>query len=323
MIFLCIVLYYFSLIDHEKKNNKNIYKIRSYENIIKKIKNTYKLTDIVTIKKIQKLNFTQHTTNKLFDILHNNIKLPTYTSDKYNKILLKFKLMELKGIGPHKADFLINKGLKNVDNLKLKKWNKFLPKHVILFLKYHPKIITYNEATLIIKIIKKLFHHEFKNKNEMFITGSYRRKKQYNINDLDIVISSDNNYIIDLFIKKLKNQYELYCINSGLIKRQILLNVKHILKKKNNYFVKIDFFHTYPKNKWATILYTTGSKKFNIALRNKIKRINFSKKNKFMLNQYGLHIINKKNIILNTIHLKNESHLFDLLNLHYISPEKR
>ena len=100
-------------------------------------------------------------------------------------------------------------------------------------------------------------------------------------------------------------------LSKGEDKIAFLLRVDKILKLKNPIYYKIDVFRTSKKNKPAMLLYSTGSKQFNINMRNIAKKMGYK------LNQEGL-FKNNKQIIL-----KTEKDFFKKLKMQYLFPEKR
>ena len=76
---------------------------------------------------------------------------------------------------------------------------------------------------------------------------------------------------------------------------------------------RVDFLYTSKEEFPFAILYFTGSKNFNVYIRNKALEKNFS------LNEYALtDMTNNKIIILN-----NEKEIFEILKIPYLSPIER
>ena len=81
----------------------------------------------------------------------------------------------------------------------------------------------------------------------------------------------------------------------------------------NDIFYKIDIFRTPIKNKYTMLLYSTGSKNFNIRMRV------IAKKQNYILNQTGLYKLPSKTLII----VSSEQDIFNKLNIKYILPKYR
>lgn len=298
------------------KNSK--FKIKSYKQIIKIILSSYNLNDLVTINKINNLNLTNHTKTNIKYIFHNNILIHSYKSN------LKSNLIKILGIGEKIAEKLISNGLNNIKDLNKKKYLNMLPKYSQLILKYKPQIhIKYNIIKTINNKLENIFYllQDKNDKSYIYFTGSFRRKNIY-INDIDIVISSNNKLIFNKFFNYLLENFTSYIILNGLQHKRLIINVAKILKKNKKFFIKIDLFYTTNKNKYYMIFYTTGPKQFNINIRKQIKNLS-NYKNKYILNQKGLFILDNNNNIIKKFTANSEKDIFKYINLKYINPEKR
>ena len=289
------------------KNNR--YRSMAYKKVHDIIKDQYDENDIVTIKKIDKLDISDNMKNKIKFYLKNPSKIPSsQTSEKHT---LLHDLIKIKGIGSTKAKELIKMGIKNTNQLKLKKYNDLLSDQTKIFIKLKPETKIPNEK---IKSLEPIIINLLK--EEMIIVGSYRRKTKFS-KDIDVMIVSESNssynthellekVVIEL--KKKIGKRNVYEYISGDDKISV------IVKFFNKYY-KIDFFRNEKKSKWAMLLYSTGSQSFNIRMRI------IAKKKGFLLNQNGLY--KRKNMKLLSGKATGERFFFDKLDMKYIKPIDR
>jgi DNA polymerase IV len=76
---------------------------------------------------------------------------------------------------------------------------------------------------------------------------------------------------------------------------------------------RIDLMFIDYQSYYSSIMYFTGNKYFNLYIRNKCLENNYS------LNEYYLTNLNNDE----KIYLKNEAHIFEILNITYLKPEER
>ena len=117
------------------------------------------------------------------------------------------------------------------------------------------------------------------------VAGSFRRKKE-DIKDVDIVISGSHKK--ELY-ERLKEYYPegMELEENDLVQLGGTQSGNRILRWYVNYGwdrIKLDCHFADIENYGAVLLYFTGSKEFNIAMRARAKRMGFK------LNQYGLYI---------------------------------
>ena len=137
--------------------------------------------------------------------------------------------------------------------------------------------------------------------NNSIITGSYRRMKPF-CKDIDVVTLDMDSYINYLIKKLPKDCIHIYA--KGINKASMLI-------KPNKDFYKLDVFQATEDQKYTMILYSTGSKQFNIKSRS------IARKQGYLLNQFGLFFKNKKLII------KSERDIFNILKIPYVEPKNR
>jgi DNA polymerase/3'-5' exonuclease PolX len=203
-------------------------------------------------------------------------------------------LWNIPGLGPSKSAELWKRGVRPNT---IKTIRDELPLITQLWLKYNP--IQKFPREIIDPIIKRFIPQD---ETEYMVVGSYRRKRP-TCNDIDIVYWGPS---LEKFLKRLAERHGKSWIvfSKGPAKVSGLY-----LSSKGN--VEIDIWIANQKNKAAMILYSTGSRLFNIKMRY------FAKRAGYMLNQYGLFKNNK------LIPLKTEEDIFKYIGLKYKEPEKR
>lgn len=279
---------------------------RAYDRVYKVIKETYNDKELIVKNKIDKLNITEHMKCKIKYYFEHPDKMPVFSKNKENnkKDLIK-NLTKIMGIGNTKANELVDRGLNNINQITQKKYKELLPEQTKTYLSVKPiekiprKVVT-DMKSFILGLSKE----------EIIIVGSYRRGAKF-LNDIDIMVVSDDKKILEKIIKSLNNKSkkgDVYPYISGENKLSVLLKWK-------GKFYKLDFFRTPKRSKWAMLLYSTGSKENNIKMRGRAKTKGF------LLNQNGLY--NRKTKKLLNGNIKNENYFFYKLGLEYKEPKDR
>ena len=229
-------------------------------------------------------------------------------------------LLLITGVGLVRAKKWISIGITNIDQLKEAINNNKIKSthHINIGIKYYydfQKKIPKDEIDIINSILNNCIKKV--DKNLVFeICGSYRRGALES-GDIDILISNPsyinnineqnylkkivkeltkNNLIIDNLTSKGETKFMGVCkINESLVARRIDIRVVNY----QSYF--------------AALIYFTGSKNFNVYLRNKALEHNYS------LNEYSL-----TNTIDGTQKMLNsEKEIFDLFKIPYLTPIER
>jgi len=298
---------------------KNEFRIKAITNVINEIKK-FK-TQITSVSQISNIkHIGKKSIERIREILNTNklseIKM---TGNMYTLIKLMEKMEDVIGIGPKNAYELITKhNIKTPEELKTAIDNKIitLPVNVSIGLKYLNKINTnikreiINEIDILfdkitLTISPKLFH---------VLCGSYRRKSTHS-GDIDVIImytdyttkNDIKNDYLKLFIEKLMQTKFIIenLTNHGKTKYMGICKYK-----KEYYRIDIRFFAM--ESYYSAILYFTGSKKFNVQMRNVAISMGY------MLNEYGL--FDEKGKLINT---ESEREIFEKLNMEYVLPENR
>ena len=250
--------------------------------------------------------------------LHNNEGVNEGVNNGVNEGVNK--LLLITGVGLVRAKKWIQLNIKDIDDVKRAIIDKkiTITEHINIGIKYYndfQKKIPRNEINNI-----KLFLNNFLlktiNKNIFFeICGSYRRGSLES-NDIDILIS-------DPTIKSGVNKELLKYIVDKLIHIKFIIdslttkgNTKFMgVCKLENYQIarRIDIRVVSYQSYYTSLIYFTGSKNFNIHLRNKLLQKNYS------LNEYFLTDLNDNTKKI----LKSEKEIFDILKIDYVKPEDR
>lgn len=287
--------------DYEHYNNER-YKVVAYNTAINNIiiyRNEIKdLNDIANIEGIGKGIYEKikelYLTGSI-SYIENNIN-----NDKdYN---FKQLLLNIYGIGPVNAKKLIEKGIKSFDDLK-KNMNLLNEKQKI-GIKYYEdlnKKIPLDEFNQHIKIIENKL---IKYKLTYDFVGSYRRGSA-SMGDIDLLIKNNKTFNLNDFIKELKD--DNYIVEILALGKNKFMGIVKI----NNYPARHFDILIAPENEYYySLLYFTGSKIFNVALRHYVK-------NSFNLS-LSEHGFKDKDI-----KVKSEEDIFKFLKLSYIKPNNR
>jgi DNA polymerase/3'-5' exonuclease PolX len=322
----------------DSESSSAVYRSRSYDRVAAKIDGEHSAKMIVTEEGINNLGLTDYMTGIATDLLKGKTikkvkvartgtkttkaakaakvkrkvvtkKTPVtpMTPVQINKLLAN--LIGFMGIGPERAQSLIDDGLTAVNQLHMKKWLAKLPEETRLYLKLKPN------QTIPHADIKALEKH-LKCSYDISLVGSYRRKKSTS-RDIDIMISNIDEDIIEKYLRALKKKLPVYPYSQGNDKMSIILDCTSLLGKSEQCIYKLDVFRVEPENKIPMLLYATGSKEFNITMRS------IAKKKGFLLNQKGIFRKKSNGETEKVKGLKTERDYFDTLSMAYLEPEKR
>ena len=224
---------------------------------------------------------------------------------------------EIYGIGPKKAAELVISGVKTVDELR--------EKQDILLNDVQKKGLKYYEDILL-----RIPRSEIDDYDEIFkatfekvrgaagdakyeIVGSYRRGAKTS-GDIDVIVTSENKDIFKELIDQLLDQGIIVeLLSRGSTKSLVvakLPNAKHARR--------VDFLYSSPEEYPFAILYFTGSKFFNTAMRGRALTMGYS------LNEHGMYVMDDKKKGSKITHeFPNERSIFSFLNMEYKEPEQR
>ena len=235
--------------------------------------------------------------------------------DSYNE------LMSIYGVGNSRAKKWIEENnVRNIEDLKkeVSKGNIKITKNIETGLKYFDDLkqrIPREE----IDVVKEIVQKELKKINPQLlfeICGSYRRKNETS-GDIDILISHpkyiDENKEYNFLNEILKNLRKQDLIVDDLTKNGIKKFMGICKVKPYNIARHIDILFVDYNSYYSSILYFTGSKNFNVYLRQKLLQKNMS------LNEYCLKDLENNNII----YLTSEKEIFKIADIKYLEPHER
>ena len=279
------------------------FRAASYNNITQIIKSNFKPNETVKLVDCNKLKITDYMKGKIAEAVQNG-KLVNMSNSNSGTALMT-KLINIMGIGRERAKKLINSGLTNVGQLKFKKYQEQLPDETKLYMKLKP-------LERIPRDIIRAFEKQLSKKITNFtIVGSYRRGKTTS-GDIDVMLVSKSTTAIDGFHKTLIDLLgasNVFTYSKGPDKLSTVLRLNIAGSKA---ICKLDAFRVLPENQIPMLLYSTGSKEFNVRMRS------IAKRKGYLLNQNGLFKNGHK-----VSGLKNEKDYFKILDMDYLEPEAR
>jgi DNA polymerase/3'-5' exonuclease PolX len=276
--------------------------LTAYNAVFKQLRESVPHNEVATAAKINMLAITPHMKEKLINMAKR--PLSAEFKKRYAREALRLELIGYLGIGEKKAATLIDAGLTTIAQLKQPRWNAELGLDTQLMLQYMPERQISHSAIAAIE-------HQLTNFNGAQIVGSYRRKKPI-LKDIDIMISSDNNLILDSYLEYLNRIFDkrIHIYSKGADRISFFLQ-----PKIRGPVYKADVFRASPETKTAMLLYSTGPKEFNINMRRRAKKMGY------LLNQNGIFNASTKQRI--DAPSDDEQRLFEILDMEYVSPDKR
>ena len=327
---------------YNKKYVKDSFKANSYakaieiiENLNGELNDSSQIKDLPGIGKamIDKLN-EFILTKQVKNLISLREKYPEGI-EEYKKEKIKEIFMQIHGIGDARAQEIIDLNIFSIEELKKRKDEKIRGKKKNLPLlddKQQKGLIYFEETNERIpraEIVEfeKLFKKEFLEllntndeslENHKFeIVGSYRRGKPES-GDIDFIFTSYNNnkLIYYDFIKLLvKKNIIVAQLTNGDSKSMVIAKLTPESKAR-----RVDFLYATQEEYAFSILYFTGSKEFNTAMRQ------HALNQQLTLNEHGLHKINKakeKTEKITNPAFNSEKDIFDYLNMVYKEPNER
>jgi DNA polymerase/3'-5' exonuclease PolX len=312
--------------------NKQPFKVKAYEIVIKQLKEyPYKITSFSDIEYANFKGIGKKIEAKIKEIFETGKLSAARRAKESRPLVLYDQLLEIYGVGPVKAKELIEDfGVTSIDNLKdiiklypnlLSKASKIGLDHYYDFKERIPR-----EEMEAHDIILHEFSPKIDNKNffEIEIAGSYRRGLMTS-GDIDVLLTTNKKKKDSKDLKNSLTPKDISAFYSYIDELKEIGYVTDILSlgtnkclaicKIGDKYRRIDFELTSAEEYYYTLLYFTGSKQFNVAMRS------YALKKGWSLNQKGLERINAvgpepKNI-------NSEKDIFDFLKLKYVKPENR
>ena len=230
------------------------------------------------------------------------------------------QLLSITGVGMVRAKEWLALGIRTIEDVRKAVKNHVITinHHIAIGIQYYEDLrqpIPRKEIDNFQEKIKKVLftiNHSF-----IFeICGSYRRGALQS-GDIDILISHPS-YMTDIHKEHFLEKMVQACIQEKIIINEITskgstkfmgicqYSKKHTARRIDIRVVNYNAFY-------ATLIYFTGNKEFNLYLRKK------AIEQKYRLNEYGLIDLQTGT----TLFLKSEHDLFDQLHIPYVAPEDR
>jgi len=321
-----LILKYLTLLYNSELKEKDFFKARAYNKVIKGIKALKKpihsfddIKDLPGIgKKIQGKIEEIISTGRLAGV---GSSADSEAARKAAESKAITELSGVYGIGPTKALDLIAKGIMGVEDLKKPENAGVLNEKQKIGLKYYSEFlerIPREEMKKHDLYLKRVIKSVNKESNVVVdIVGSYRRKLETS-GDIDVLICFPNESLEvqqELFTKIItkmrKNGYITDILAQGKHKCLAVCVLKKDVAVKHR---RIDILLT-PKDEYPySLLYFTGSEAFNIQCRIKAKEKGYS------LNEHGLYKNGEKD---GEINFQSEKDILKFLGMKYVSPKLR
>ncbi len=331
---------------------KHAIKAKKYKEAIEQIKT---ISDpLISCKQIKDLSgIGKAMIEKLDELIktgkiNNLVELKSkYGTEEYEKEkILQEKMAiftQIPWIGDIKAKQLIDLNINTIEELKKRKDDKIVGKgknKLTLLNSAQQKGLEYYEQileriprseidkykTLLTNIFLETLEDNNKDaeNNKFEIVGSYRRGKTES-GDIDIIITSkqDDKTIFNKFLDKLDDKKKDATDKAKIIKAFLTRGEKKVMVigklSEKNIARRLDFLYSPPEEYAFAVLYFTGSKEFNTAMRQYALQQNLT------LNEHGFHKMKDKvkGEKITTPIFNTEKDIFDYLNLEFKEPHER
>lgn len=291
----------------------NPFRIRAYRNAARMIGNLSKDVNelIAQGENLRELpGIGQDLSEKIMTLAQTG-ELPLLNEIEARTPAILNDLMKIEGLGPKRIQVLYKKlGIKSINDLKsaigkgrLRKLHGFAEKteqkilQGIQHLTEYAQHIKLADATPIVDALIRYLKND-KSIHQVECAGSFRRHKE-TVGDLDILVAShDNKNVIDHFIR--------YSEIADVISEGTTRAAVHLRSG-----IQVDLRVVAPKSFGAALLYFTGSKEHNIAIRKLAVQQNLK------INEYGIFKGEKE------IGGQTEKEVYQKIGLPYIEPELR
>jgi DNA ligase (NAD+) len=225
-------------------------------------------------------------------------------------------LSDVYGIGPKKAQELVDQGITTIEQLRTNQ-KQVLNDTQIVGLKYYEDIlkrIPRQEIEEYNTLFKNIFKDQIKNASSSYeIVGSYRRRA-VDSGDIDVILTSNMSAFFTTFIDILiKQKIIIEVLSRGPSKCLVIARISPSSTAR-----RVDFLYTTKEEYPFSILYFTGSKIFNTVMRNQALTMGLT------MNEHGLYKMeNKKKAEKVEHNFETERDIFTYLNMEYKEPWER
>ena len=228
-------------------------------------------------------------------------------------------LTSVHGIGSVKAKKLIQKGITTLNKLKKVQETELNSQQKTGLLYYDDiqKRIPKDEIDLYDLLLRKKFDLiNDDNKGKFLICGSYRRGHK-DSGDIDVAITHEDGdkTIYKNFVNILKeNNIIVDFLTHGETKSHLITRLPGNINRR------MDFLYHPPTEYAFAVLHFTGSKQFNVAMRQRARNMGYT------LNEQGIFYLddkNKKGNRVTDVKFTTEKDIFKFLDMKYKEPEER
>ena len=232
-------------------------------------------------------------------------------------------LTDVYGIGPKKAQELVEKGVTTIQQLR-ERQTEVLNETQRTGLKYYEDILEkipreeidqYNQQFSQTFSQTNTDTNHTKPQPKYEIVGSYRRGAKQS-GDIDVILTSQDPQLFTRFLDALvSKKIIIEVLSRGKSKCLVIAKLTPQSKAR-----RVDFLYSTPQEFPFAILYFTGSKAFNTVMRG------YALKQGYSFNEHGMtHTDNKKTHPPQKIDqvFEDEKAIFDFLGLVYKTPEER
>jgi DNA ligase (NAD+) len=304
------------------RKNREPFREKAYKNALDTIRSmTEDINDLKQLEGKKTIGstilskFKKYLVNGSLDIFEREKEKPGY---ELNEVYEQFS--NIYGVGPKKAQDLIDKGIKSMDELR-ERQDEFLNDNQKAGLKYYDDImkrIPRKEIDEYNEIFRRVFDKVSRTNQitdaKYEIVGSYRRGLQES-GDIDVIITSSDKTLFKKFTDALlEENIILVTLSCGASKCLVITRLT-----PNRVARRVDFLYSPPEEFPFAILYFTGSKEFNTVMRGHALKMGVS------LNEHGLSKKEpgKKKEEMISQRFNSENDIFEYLNLEYKEPTDR
>lgn len=243
-----------------------------------------------------------------------------------------YQLTNVYGIGNKKARELVKEY--NIHSIQELRENQHLLNNTQkIGLAYYEDIlerIPRDEIDLFYRVFDTVLNNINSKQTASFqIVGSYRRGAETS-GDIDVILTdkTNNKEIFKQWLDELKKRNIItHFLSRGNVKSLVIgslnniSNISNIKVSKTNMVLpyrRIDFLYTTPEEYPFSLLYFTGSARFNTLMRERARKLGYT------MNEHGLyHIKNKKKAERVNHSFHTEKDIFNFLGLDYKEPNER
>jgi DNA polymerase lambda len=272
------------------------FKVRAYDKVIKNIENINE--NIISYEQIENIEGAGKSIKAKLKEIVNEIKQKEFKGNDKEKGHLFEDLLKIYGVGPKKANDLINiHKISSINDLRMKSENdsSILTNSQKIGLRFYEDLLERIPRSEMLK------HQKIIKKGE--IVGSFRRKESSS-GDIDVMLCMDTDEFNEFIDNLIKQNYIKYVLARGDKKMLGICSLNTASKHR-----RIDLIRNTDDEYPFMKLYFTGSAKFNVAFRQHCLTKGLS------LNEHGFTPPVKG--------IKTEKDIFSYVDLEYVEPENR